>query len=353
MSTRGALGSLRGWTIGQLAAGLAGLILLGFMVFDPPVGVTLFWNMLIPATPALLVVGTGAWRNVCPLATVSMLPDRLGFSRGLKLSPARRGALNLAGLALLLLIVPLRHVVFNTSGHATAALLLGIAALALVMGFLFERRSGWCAGLCPVHPVEKLYGSAVAFSVPNTNCRDCRCCSLPCPDWAAGRHGAALSSSKAARVSEVLMAGAFPGYIWGWFLLPDEWALAGWQSVVVLYGYPSLGALVSATLYVIAREAAGPRRKDLVLRTFAATAVSMYYLFRLPQLFGFNPMHNNGMLIDLTPFLPAWSMGALNVVTTAFFFWWLVPHGRGKRSWSVRPPFAEFEAAAPALDRRP
>lgn len=345
MSTRETLGSLQAWRSGQLVGWLAGLALLVFLLFAPPIGVALFWNGLIPATPALLVLATGAWRNLCPLATASLLPDRYGLSRGLKLSPAWRGALNLAGVAVLLLIVPLRHVVFNTDGPATAVLLLGIAAVAVALGFLFERRSGWCAGLCPVHPVEKLYGSAVAFSVPNTNCGDCRCCSLPCPDWSASGHNAALTGSRAARASEALMAGAFPGYIWGWFLLPDEWALAGWPSVVVLYGYPTLGALVSAALFFIAREAAGPRRRELVVRVFAASAVSMYYLFRLPQLFGFNPVHNNGMLLDLTPYLPAWSMNALNVATTAFFFWWLVARGRGKRAWSARPPFAAADSA--------
>lgn len=194
--------------------------------------------------------------------------------------------------------------------------------------------------LIPVAPVERLYGSAVAFSAPNTHCGDCRRCSLPCPDWTVGGTIAAPRGNWSARLSEVLMAGAFPGWIWGWFLLPDDWALAGIQSVLTLYGYPALGALIGATLYLLALRLAGPSRGGVVLQIGAASAVSLYYVFRLPQLFGFNPMHNNGMLIDLTPWLPSWSMAVPNVATTAFFFWWLVARGKGTRPWSVRPPFA-------------
>lgn len=73
--------------------------------------------------------------------------------------------------------------------------------------------------------------------------------------------------------------------------------------------------------------------------TGAAATVSTYYLYRLPQLFGFNPLRNNGSLVDLTPYLPRWGMLALNLVTTAFFFW-VAWRGKGKRGWSMRPPYA-------------
>jgi hypothetical protein len=334
------IGSLRTWRLSQLAAWLAGLVMVACMIVVPPVGVTMFWNMLIPAAPALLVVAAGAWRNVCPLATTAMLPDRLGWSRGIKLSPAGRARLNLVAVGALLGLTPLRHVAFNTSGHATAALLLAVAAVAVAAGFVFERRSGWCAGLCPVHPVEKLYGSGVALTVPNTQCGDCRRCSLPCPDWTPDVEMATGTRTWASRAAELLMVGAFPGWIWGWFLVPDGWPLVAWHSVLALYGYPALGALVTTVLYLLARRLAGVPRKDLVTRVFAASAVSIYYLFRLPQLFGYNPLHDNGCLVDLTPWVPGWGMAMLNVATTAFFFWWMVARAQPGRPWSARPPFA-------------
>ena len=347
MTTAAPAGSLRAWKVLQHAAWLVGLGLLASLIVAPPIGVMLFWNILIPVAPALLVVGTGIWRNVCPLATTSLLPERLGLSRGAKLTPAQRAWLGLAAVAALLALTPLRHVVFNIDGHATAMLLLATAAIAVLMGLVFERRSGWCAGLCPVHPVEKLYGSRVALSVPNTQCGDCRRCSLPCPDWTPDPEVATGARTWAARATEVLMVGAFPGWIWGWFLLPDRWPLAAWQSVATLYGYPALGALATTAAYLLVSRLAGAGRKGLVTQVFAASAVSIYYLFRLPQLFGFNPLHNNGCLIDLTPFLPAWTMLALNVATTAFFFWWLVARGKPRRSWSARPAFAPLDPTSP------
>lgn len=326
------------WRVATLAVWAVGLGMFACMVVVPPLGVTLFWNMLIPAAPALLVVAAGAWRNVCPLASTAALPGRLGLSLGLVPTPKQRAWLGFAGVLALLALTPLRHVAFNKSGEATAVLLAAVAAVTVLAGALFDRRSGWCAGLCPVHPVEKLYGSAPAVTVANAQCGDCRRCSLPCPDWTPGVEVATGARTAPTRVGEVLMVGAFPGWIWGWFLLPDDWALAAWSSVATLYGYPALGGLATTALYLLARGLAGPARRDLVTRTFAASAVSLYYLFRLPQLFGFNPLHNNGCLVDLTPFLPAWSMAVLNLATTAFFFWWLVARDGPRRPWSVRPP---------------
>ena len=37
----------------------------------------------------------------------------------------------------------------------TALMLLIAAGIAFALGIAFEWRSGWCASLCPIHPVEK------------------------------------------------------------------------------------------------------------------------------------------------------------------------------------------------------
>src|SRR6478609_1419445 len=78
------------WRIIQLIVWAIGLTVLLLMLLMPPVGVTMFWNILIPVAPALLVIGTGLWRNVCPLATTSLIPDRFDFSKKKKLSNRKR-----------------------------------------------------------------------------------------------------------------------------------------------------------------------------------------------------------------------------------------------------------------------
>lgn len=47
------------WRIVQTVVWLIGATILVCLLFFPSIGLLLFWNILIPAAPALLVVGTG------------------------------------------------------------------------------------------------------------------------------------------------------------------------------------------------------------------------------------------------------------------------------------------------------
>jgi hypothetical protein len=327
------------WKIIQILFWFIGIGLLLCMLFLPTLGVTLFWNILIPVAPALLVIATGVWRNVCPLATTALLPDRFGLSKKRKLSASMRNLLNMIGVIALLLIIPLRHVLFNTNGQATAYVIIGISVIAFGTGLIFERKSAWCSGLCPVHPVEKLYGSGVAFSLPNAHCNECVKCSVPCPDSTANMSPQATSKSTTSQVAEILLVGVFPGYVWGWFQLPDYTGAAAWENLPAVYGYPLMGGMVTLVLYLSLKKIF-VNNKRAVINLFAAAAVSCYYWFRLPQLFGFSSLDTNGVLIDLTAYLPGWSMTVLNLVTTGFFVWWLVVRNKAVRSWSARPAYA-------------
>jgi hypothetical protein len=328
------------WKVLQTAVWLVGIGIVAALLFRPALGTLLFWDVLIPVAPALLVVAASLWRNVCPLATTSLLPERFGLSRKRKLTFKQQQGLLLAGTLALFGIIPLRHVLFDNDGRATGFLLLGTALVAVALGCVYERKSVWCNGLCPLHPVEKLYGAKVAASVPNLHCGGCVNCALPCPD-SLPTSARALPASWASRCSSLLMVGAFPGYVWGWFQQPDYVGAAGWQMLGAIYGYPAAGGAATLALYLLLTRG-WPTRRELLMHAFAAAAVSCYYVFRLPQLFGFNPMHSNDVLVlvDLTPYLPGWSMPALNVATTAFFFWWLVWRSAPRTRWSPRPPYA-------------
>jgi hypothetical protein len=329
------------WKVLQFIFWIVGIALLSFMFFMPPVGVMLFWNILIPVAPALLVIGTGAWRNVCPLATTALIPDRIGLSKKKKLSNKQRSVLNLIGVIVLLLVIPLRHVIFNRSGEGTALLIVSISLIAFAIGMVYERKSGWCSGVCPVHGVERLYGSGVAFSLPNTQCKECVKCSVPCPDSTPNATVQTSPGGWAQKGVEYILVGAFPGYIWGWFHIPDYTGTSGWNHLLFVYGIPVLSAIISLDVYLILKQFVFHEGRKLLVSLFAAAAVSCYYWFRLPQLLGFNVINTNGTLIDLSNVLPVWTPIVLNIITTTFFIWWMVIRDKSKRAWSIRPAYAK------------
>ena len=96
-----------------------------------------------------------------------------------------------------------------------------MVVIGMSLGFIYEWKSAWCSGLCPVHPVEKLYGGNVGLTVPNMNCHNCHNCVVPCPDSTPNMHPVISRNTRYHLVSGVLLAGGLPGFIWGWFQVPD------------------------------------------------------------------------------------------------------------------------------------
>ena len=324
------------WRAVQVVCWLAGFVLLTMLFVKPELGITLLWNVLIPVAPLLLVVATGVWRNICPLGTTSLLPDRFGAPGKLKLTPRDQSWLHLFGILFLLLIIPLRHVLFNTDGRATGLILIMLGALAFSSGLFFERKSAWCSGICPVHPVEKLYGSKPAIKMMNAHCADCIRCSVPCPDSTQNTRPFLQDQSMVARITELLLVGLFPGYIWGWFHTPDYAGQAGWQHLGQIYGWPLFAGAITAVLYECFRFILKNHR-TLLIRFFAAAAVSCYYWFRLPILFGFSELDTHGRLFNLNGTVPEWII-TLTALSLIFFFgWWFLLRDNRKHSWAVRP----------------
>ena len=326
------------WRIAQTLVWLVGLAILFNLIFFPDIGIHLFWNILIPVAPALFVVAVGVWRNVCPMASNALFSRHIGISKKKKLTVAQSSKLNLIAVIALFIIVPLRHAIFDTNGMATALLILSISAIAIIMGFIFEWKSGWCSGLCPVHPVEKLYGVNNRFSLPNAHCSNCFRCVTPCPDSTPGINP--LSSKKTIyhRITGFLMVGAFPGFIWGWFQVPDYHGYISVSEIIGVYIMPLVGLVLSSLLFLILKKYL--QEKTLVA-LFSATAVSCYYWFRLPALVGFGIFPNDGMLFDLSNLIPEWSITVLVVATTLFFFWWIVLRNKKQVPWAIRPIYAD------------
>jgi hypothetical protein len=329
-------GASRAWRAAQAGALLAGLALWALLWLAPETGLRLFWNLLIPVAPALIVVAAGVWRNVCPLATVALLARRAGWSRGVRLSPRWQGRLQLAGLGLLLSVVPLRHVLFDRDGPATALLLAAVGLLAFSSGWLFEWKSGWCNGLCPVLHVEKLYGAQTIAPVRNARCTSCAGCTAVCPDSTAALSPYTGVKHRPHRAAAALLVGGFPGFVAGWSLVPDSPGWPGTGGVVQAFAVPLGGMALSFAVYaVLARSA--PDGGALLRRWFAAAAVAVYYWFRVPALIGFGAHPDDGVLVDLSGSVPLLVPWLLRTAAAVFFIWWLVQRRVPARPWSERP----------------
>lgn len=338
--------TIPGWRVAQVAVWLLGAGILFCLLFIPQLGILLFWNILIPLAPAIFVFAAGVWRNVCPLATTTLLPRHLGLSKQKRLTVKRSGIFGVLAVATLYLVVPLRHAVFNISGPATAGLIIVLTLVGVTAGFFYEWKSAWCNGLCPVHPVEKLYGRNVVLTMPNAHCTQCRHCAVPCPDSTPNIRPAVSGRSFYHQLSANLVAGGLPGFIWGWFQVPDDAGISGAASFAGLYLLPFSGLAISLAVYLLLSQKIFPGYKTVITNLFAAAAVSCYYWYRIPWLFGFGSFGHDGLLVNLTGLIPAWSIYAITVATTALFFYRIVIKKSNRNSWLVRPPYPVKTRAA-------
>ena len=333
------------WRIIQFIFWLIGVVILSCLLFYPSLGILLFWNILIPIAPALFVVGPGLWRNICPLASTILLPRHFGISKKKILRPRQSGILSFLAVILLYAIVPLRHAVFNRNGIATGLLIISLAVTGMVLSLFFEWKSAWCSGLCPVHPVEKLYGGNAFLSFPNAHCHQCMNCVKPCPDSTPNIHPESSTKTMYHTLSGYLITGGLPGFIWGWFHVPDSTNILTTENFLQVYARPLFGLIITLFLYLVLIILIQQKYKRLVVGIFAAAGVSCYYWYRIPALLGFGKLGNDGLLLNLRNIVPQWSITTCTIATTLFFFYWLLLRKPNKKSWLIRPSFAKNQIA--------
>jgi hypothetical protein len=312
----------------------------------PDIGLHAFWDVLIPVAPALVALLPGAWRNICPVATMSQLPRHLGISKKRTMSPKTHGWFILIGVILLLLIIPLRHTYFDLNGPATGVFLIVSSLIAIVLASYYDGKSGWCASVCPVHQVEKLYGQKPIITVGNAHCKECRKCVTGCPDSTPAASPHLGGKTWPRRVATIGLIGCFPGYIWGWFQVQDYATLSeGLENIVNTYTIPIVGGAATLVLYALLISSVSLQKREVIDRFFASAAISCYYWYRIPWLLGFSQFEGNGMLIDLSDAISPTVITIVPYVTTAFWVWWIALKPNGLRAWMKRPPDARGETA--------
>lgn len=339
--------STTSWRRIQFTTGLSGVGLLLALFLWPETGNRILWNLIVPLLPALCVLFPGWWRNACPLATVTLVGKTTqqwllptgspATTVRVRLGRRGQGIAALGSVTLLCLLLPARHLLFDRSGVASGLLLVALAVAAAVLGAVFLKKSGWCAGWCPMQSVERLYGQAPAAATVNARCGTCSDCVAVCPDSANESRPLRVTPTRWHRAADLWMAGGFVGFVWGWFQVPTVSGAVGWGEIGLAYGMPLLGACVGLALFTTLRGILPAGTRPRLVRIFAASAVGCYYWFRIPTLFGLVDVPDAAVLWDLGGALPEQSVWVARALSTAGSAAWFA-RDRGVDRWMVRPP---------------
>jgi NADPH-dependent 2,4-dienoyl-CoA reductase/sulfur reductase-like enzyme/ferredoxin len=267
------------WYVARVLVLVLTLALAGLLLFQPALGLQLFWGLAIPVVPALLVIAPGLWRQVCPMATMNQLPRLGGFSRALELpAPLKTAAFGIA-VALFLGAVALRVPVLNHSGELVGAGVVAVLVLAFAGGYVYKGRSGWCGTFCPLAPVQRTYGQAPLIVVKNGYCNPCVGCQKSCYDFnpRAAVFSDVYDEDPRHAAQRRLFMGLLPGLILGYFLQGPAPAYGEPLHALILVG----ACCASAGLYGLAVAFAPPNPYRVAL-AFGALALSAFYWFAGP-----------------------------------------------------------------------
>ena len=247
--------SIRAWWGVRIASLTAALIVAGLLIVSPDDGLFVMWKLVIPLLPLLFLVAPGVWRNLCPLAAANQTPRVLGLTRGLTAPAWFKEYGYVVAISLFVLFVVLRKLGLDDNGPASALLLLGALAGGFTGGMYLKGKSGWCSSICPLLPVQRIYGQTPLALVGNSHCQPCVGCTTNCYDF----------NPKAAYLADLnspdpywagyrrFFVGAFPGLVLAFFEVPeapDAIPVAEMVGQVALYMAASLASFVLLDSFV-------------------------------------------------------------------------------------------------------
>jgi len=271
------------WAIARWSALAAVPLLLLWLVIEPTSALRALWYVAIPLLPATFFLSTAIWRGVCPLATLNELGNSLGRQRAP--GPRMLLALSIGGLVLFHAMVPARHFLFNQDGPVLAGTIATVAGLAVVLGSLFTVRSAFCNALCPVLPVELLYGQAPLVRMDRGRCTSCTVCTpRGCLDLAERKAipqllGTSRHTARWLATPYGAFFAALPGFIIGYNHVKD----GPLSSAAMVYAR-TLGWSLASLLVIVVAVLALRLSSRLVLPLIAAAAGGMYYWYAGPAI---------------------------------------------------------------------
>ena len=269
------------WHAARAVSVLFAISVAVFLIAEPARGLLFFWGVLVPILPLLFFVAPGLWRNLCPLAASNQVPRLFGLTRGLTIPEKARGAIYIAGLSLFFALASARKVLFNTSGVASAALILGAMALAFTGGLVFKGKSGWCSSICPLLPVQRMYGQTPFVPVRNSHCNPCVGCAKNCFDFnpPVALLADLYDQDKHYAGYRKLFVAAFPGFVFGFFADTSlsRGSAAGAIASIALSVLLSLGSFFLLETFV--RVSA-----HKLTTLYAALALNIFYWFSFAKM---------------------------------------------------------------------
>ncbi len=266
--------SQRAWHVLRLLTVLSALTMALLLFIRPKWALPLFWMLIVPLLPALFMIAPGLWRNLCPMAAMNQTPRLFGFTRGLAHTSRIREYSYVLGIVLFFLLVSSRKWLFDHSGPATGALILFGLGAAFVGGIIFKGKSGWCSSICPLLPVQRLYGQTPLKLVGNSHCQPCVGCTTNCYDFNPKVAFLAdqYDSNRYHAGYRRFFAAALPGFILAFFTLPGD-VHAG-----AMYGHFLLYTGIGMALYKLLDTFAKVPANSLNV-LFGAAALNLYYWF--------------------------------------------------------------------------
>lgn len=296
------------WNLAQFSGIILTFVLLAGLIRVPELSLKILWNAVIPMLPAVFLIQPEIWRNVCPLATLNVLSGRRFGKRTIGPDTTRR--LGAVGIILLLAMVPARRFLFNTDGAALAIAIVTVAVLALLLGFVYDMKAGFCNALCPILPVERLYGQRPLFKTPNAHCSPCTLCTRRgCLDLAPRKSVEQIMGKKSGVgrwffTSYGGFAAAFPGFVIGYYTTTDV-ALSAAGSVYAHVGLWMLGSYVIIAALALALRIPGA----VATVPIAGLSIGLYYWFAAP-------------VVTETLALAGWAPTAIRVVVFSLLATW-------------------------------
>ena len=211
------------WHAMRAGSLVAGLVVAALLIAVPKTGLFVMWKVIIPTLPFLFLTAPGLWRNLCPLAASNQTPRALKLTKALTAPDWLKEYGYVIAFSGFILFVVLRRFGIDKNGAYSALLLLGAMAAAFTGGMFFKGKSGWCSTMCPLLPVQRIYGQTPLALIANAHCQPCVGCVKNCYDFnPRAAYLADLNDADAYWSGyRRYFVGAFPGLVLSFFEVPS------------------------------------------------------------------------------------------------------------------------------------